>query len=109
MDNNFHIFPSETFIDLCLYQYGHEKCTPGHLLVRQRGITTFFTIFFEIKIMIRIYIKKRNFSMKLLFLLFVLLLTNRTINKRSLLKRSSLSHNIHLTFTPPFPIWLPHR
>ena len=31
MDNNFHIFPSETFIDLCLYQYGHEKCTPGHL------------------------------------------------------------------------------
>lgn len=46
MDNNFHIFPSETFIDLCLYQYGHEKCTPGHLFVRQRGITTFFTMFF---------------------------------------------------------------
>ena len=31
MDNNFHIFPSENFIDLCLYQYGHEKCAPGHL------------------------------------------------------------------------------
>lgn len=29
--NNFHIFPSENFIDLCLYQYGHEKCSPGHL------------------------------------------------------------------------------
>ena len=31
MNNNFHIFPSENFIDLCLYQYGHEKCAPGHL------------------------------------------------------------------------------
>lgn len=31
MDNNFHIFPNENFIDLCLYQYGHETCTPGHL------------------------------------------------------------------------------
>ena len=46
MDNNFHIFPSETFIDLCLYQYGHEKCTPHIYLVRQRGITIFFTMFF---------------------------------------------------------------
>ena len=28
---DFHIFPSENFIDLCLYQYGHENCAPGHL------------------------------------------------------------------------------
>ena len=26
----FHIFPNENFIDLCLYQYGYEKCNPGH-------------------------------------------------------------------------------
>ncbi len=26
----FHIFPNENFIDLCLYQYGYEKCDPGH-------------------------------------------------------------------------------
>ena len=30
-NSNFHIFPSENFIDLCLYQYGHEKCSSGHL------------------------------------------------------------------------------
>ena len=37
MDNNFHIFPSETFTDLCLYQYGHEKCTPGHLFFPEQA------------------------------------------------------------------------
>lgn len=26
----FHIFPSENFIDLGMYQYGYEKCDPGH-------------------------------------------------------------------------------
>lgn len=26
----FHIFPSENFIDLGMYQYGYEQCTPGH-------------------------------------------------------------------------------
>ena len=26
----FNIFPNENFIDLCLYQYGYEKCDPGH-------------------------------------------------------------------------------
>lgn len=26
----FHIFPNENFIDLCLYQYGYEKCDSGH-------------------------------------------------------------------------------
>lgn len=26
----FHIFPNENFIDLSLYQYGYEKCAPGH-------------------------------------------------------------------------------
>ena len=26
----FSIFPNENFIDLCLYQYGWEKCTPSH-------------------------------------------------------------------------------
>ena len=26
----FHIFPNENFTDLCLYQYGYEKCNPGH-------------------------------------------------------------------------------
>ena len=30
-NSNFHIFPSENFIDLCLYQDGHEKCSSGHL------------------------------------------------------------------------------
>lgn len=29
-DSLFHIFPNENFIDLCLYQYGYEKCDPGH-------------------------------------------------------------------------------
>ena len=26
----FHIFPSENFIDLGMYQYGYEQCDPGH-------------------------------------------------------------------------------
>ena len=26
----FSIFPNETFVDLGLYQYGWEKCTPLH-------------------------------------------------------------------------------
>lgn len=26
----FHIFPSENFIDLGMYQYGYEQCEPGH-------------------------------------------------------------------------------
>lgn len=26
----FSIFPNETFVDLCLYQYGWEKCKPSH-------------------------------------------------------------------------------
>lgn len=26
----FNIFPNENFIDLCMYQYGFEKCEPGH-------------------------------------------------------------------------------
>lgn len=26
----FNIFPSENFIDLGMYQYGYEQCTPGH-------------------------------------------------------------------------------
>lgn len=26
----FSIFPNETFVDLCLYQYGWEKCRPSH-------------------------------------------------------------------------------
>lgn len=26
----FHIFPNENFIDLSMYQYGYEKCEPGH-------------------------------------------------------------------------------
>lgn len=26
----FHIFPNENFIDLGMYQYGYEACTPGH-------------------------------------------------------------------------------
>ena len=31
MDNIlYYIFPNENFIDLCLYQYGWEKCDPGH-------------------------------------------------------------------------------
>ena len=46
MDNNFHIFPSETFIDLCLYQYVMRNVLPDIYLVQQRGITIFFTMFF---------------------------------------------------------------
>lgn len=31
MDNNiFQIFPIESFIDLSMYQYGYEQCSPGH-------------------------------------------------------------------------------
>ena len=31
MSNTFlHIFPSENFIDLGMYQYGYEQCEPGH-------------------------------------------------------------------------------
>ncbi len=26
----FYIFPNENFIDLSMYQYGYEQCTPGH-------------------------------------------------------------------------------
>ena len=26
----FNIFPNENFIDLCMYQFGYEKCDPGH-------------------------------------------------------------------------------
>lgn len=26
----FHIFPNENFIDLGMYQYGYEQCSPGH-------------------------------------------------------------------------------
>ena len=28
---NFGIFPMTSFIDLVMYQYGHEQCTPGHI------------------------------------------------------------------------------
>lgn len=28
---NFSIFPNQTFIDLTLYQFGGEKCKPGHM------------------------------------------------------------------------------
>lgn len=27
-NSSFHIFPNQYFIDLCLYQYGYEQCTP---------------------------------------------------------------------------------
>ena len=30
MENLFHIFPSNNFIDLGMYQMGSEKCAPGH-------------------------------------------------------------------------------
>lgn len=29
-DTFFNIFPNENFIDLCMYQFGYEQCTPGH-------------------------------------------------------------------------------
>ena len=29
-DLSFNIFPNKNFIDLCMYQYGYEKCEPGH-------------------------------------------------------------------------------
>ena len=29
-DTLFHIFPNENFIDLDMYQYGYERCEPGH-------------------------------------------------------------------------------
>ena len=27
---SFNIFPNVNFIDLCMYQFGHEQCEPGH-------------------------------------------------------------------------------
>lgn len=27
---SFNIFPNVNFIDLCIYQFGHEQCMPGH-------------------------------------------------------------------------------
>ena len=35
----FSVFPSENFVDLGLYQFGWEHCTPSHSFGPPQGIT----------------------------------------------------------------------
>lgn len=50
-NSNFHIFPSENFIDLCLYQYGHENALPDICLDLQHGIIIFFIMYSPVQVL----------------------------------------------------------
>lgn len=42
---SFNIFPNVNFIDLCMYQFGHEQCEPGHSFGPATRTTIYSTMY----------------------------------------------------------------